>query len=42
MFYNFVRNMWTAGTIDEAKVRSYVPKYITAEQSETILATPRG
>ena len=41
MFYNFVRNMWISGTIDEAKVRSYAPKYITAEQADTILATPQ-
>lgn len=41
MFYNFVLSMWVAGTINEKKVRSYVPKYITAEQAEMILATPQ-
>ncbi|MGI5857603.1 MAG: hypothetical protein ACOX64_14280 [Candidatus Merdivicinus sp.] len=41
MFYNFVLSMWVAGTITEEKVRSYVPKYITAEQAEMILATPQ-
>ena len=41
MFYNFILSMWVAGTINEEKVRSYVPKYITAEQAEMILATPQ-
>lgn len=41
MFYNFILSMWVAGTIDEAKVRAYVPRFITAEQAEMILATPQ-
>ena len=39
--YNFILSMWVAGTINEAKVMSYVPKFITAEQAEIILATPQ-
>ena len=41
MFYNFILSMWVAGTITEEKVRSYAPRFITAEQAELILATPR-
>ena len=41
MFYNFILSMWVAGTINEEKVRAYEPKFITNEQAETILATPR-
>ncbi len=42
MFYNFILSMWVAGKIDEAKVRSYVPKFITEEEAELILATPQN
>ena len=41
MFYNFILSMWVAGTINEEKVRAYAPRFITAEQVEMILATPR-
>lgn len=41
MFYNFILSMWVAGTINEEKVRAYAPKFITNEQAELILATPR-
>ena len=41
MFYNFMLSMWVAGTINEEKVRAYAPKFITNEQAELILATPR-
>lgn len=40
-FYNFILSMWVAGTINEEKVRAYAPKFITNEQAELILATPR-
>ena len=36
--YSFILNQWVMGKIDEAKVRSYVPKWIKSEQAETILA----
>ena len=35
------QSMWVAGTINEEKVRAYAPKFITNEQAELILATPR-
>ena len=41
MFFNFIKSMWIAGSIDETKVRAYAPRFITAEQVEMILATPR-
>lgn len=41
MFYNFILSMWVAGTINEEKVQAYAPKFITNEQAELILATPR-
>lgn len=39
--YNFILNQWKLKNIDEAKVRSYVPKYITDAQADTIIATPQ-
>lgn len=39
--YNFILSMWVAGTIDEHRVRSYCPLFITPEQRDMILATPQ-
>lgn len=39
--YNFILSMWVAGTIDERRVRSYCPLFITVEQRDLILATPQ-
>lgn len=39
--YNFILSMWVAGTIDEHRVRSYCPLFITPEQRDIILATPQ-
>lgn len=39
--YQFILNQWILGKIDADKVQSYVPKWITQEQAETILAHPR-
>lgn len=39
--YGFILNMWIMGKVDEAKVQSYVPKYITQEEADMILATPQ-
>lgn len=39
--YQFILNQWILSKIDADKVRSYAPKWITAEQAETILATPQ-
>ncbi len=39
--YNFILSMWVAGTIDEDKVRSYCPLFISVEQRDIILATPQ-
>lgn len=40
--YSFILSMWIQRKVDEVKVQSYVPKYITQEQCDTILATPQG
>ncbi|MFC5468402.1 hypothetical protein ACFPPD_06695 [Cohnella suwonensis] len=39
--YNFILNQWVMRKIDEAKVQSYVPRWITSEQAATIIATPQ-
>ena len=39
--YNFILSMWVAGTIDEDKVRSYCPLFISVGQRDLILATPQ-
>ena len=40
--YQFILNMWIMRKIDEAKVQSYVPRFITKEECDMILATPQG
>jgi len=39
--YNFITNQWIMDKIDVTKVRSYVPKWITSEQADVIIATPQ-
>lgn len=39
--YGFILNMWIMRRINEAKVRSYVPIYISQEECDMILATPQ-
>ena len=39
--YNFILSMWVAGKISEAKVRSYSPLFLSAEEVNLILATPQ-
>jgi len=39
--YGFILNMWVMGRINESKVRSYVPKYITEDECNMILVTPQ-
>lgn len=39
--YQFLLNMWMLNKIDERKLQTYVPKYITQEQANNIMATPR-
>lgn len=40
--YGFILNMWVMRKIDEVKVQSYVPKYITQVEADAILATPQS
>lgn len=39
--YGFILNMWITRRIDQQKVLSYVPMYITQEDANMILATPQ-
>ncbi len=39
--YNFILNQWRMKVIDEEKVRSYVPRWITQEQVNVIIQTPQ-
>ena len=39
--YNFILNMWVMRRIDQQKVLSYVPTFITQEEANMILATPQ-
>lgn len=39
--YNFILQQWVMRKIDATKVNSYVPKWITVEQADTIVATPQ-
>jgi len=39
--YGFILNMWVMKRINELKVRTYVPIYITQEECDMILATPQ-
>ena len=39
--YQFILNQWILGKIDAEKVQSFVPKWITQEQADTIIATPQ-
>lgn len=41
MFYGFLLNMWMMKKINVEKVQSYVPKFITADESKMIIATPQ-
>lgn len=41
MWYDYILGQWKIRKYDEAKVRSRVPRYITLEQAEIILATPQ-
>ncbi len=39
--YGFILNMWVMKKVTAEKVQSYVPKYITQEECDMILATPQ-
>lgn len=39
--YAFLLNLWVNNKITEAKLLSYVPKYITQEEANMILVTPQ-
>lgn len=39
--YGFILNMWIMRRLNEDKVRSYCPFYITEEERDMIFATPQ-
>ena len=39
--YGFILNMWIMRRIDIVKVQSYVPRYLTQEERDMILASPQ-
>lgn len=41
MMYPFILNMWIMRRIDETKVRSYAPLFISEDEVKMILATPQ-
>lgn len=41
MFYGFLLNMWVFGKLDEEGLSAYVPKFITEEEKNQIMATPK-
>jgi len=42
MMYQFILNMWVMRKINADKVQSYVPRFITQEEADMILATPQA
>ena len=42
VWYAFILNLWVNALITEAQVLSKVPKYISQEQADMILATPQN
>ncbi|AKL95028.1 hypothetical protein CACET_c15790 [Clostridium aceticum] len=39
--YGFILNMWIMRRIDQVKVLSYVPTFISQEEANMIIATPQ-
>lgn len=40
--YQFILNMWIMNKVTAEQVQSFVPKYITQAQCDTILAVQQG
>ncbi len=41
VYYNFYLNMWIMRRITEEQLQSKVPKYLTQDECDMILATPQ-
>ena len=41
MFYGFLLNMWCMGKLTEEELRTYVPFYITEQEADAIVITPK-
>jgi hypothetical protein len=40
--YTFILKQWIARKVDSVKVQSYVPRYITQDECDSILLTPQN
>lgn len=40
--YAFILNMWIMGRVTEQKVYSYVPRFLTKEEADMIVTSPRA
>ena len=40
--YAFILGMWVRRKVSETQIRNYVPKFITAEEAESILNTTQN
>ncbi|MGG4503819.1 hypothetical protein [Paenibacillus polymyxa] len=40
--YAFLLGMWVRGKVDEQRLISYTPKFISEEEQKAILATPQN
>ncbi len=41
MFYGFLLNMWVFGGLSESALHAYVPTFISEEEYQQIIATPK-
>lgn len=41
-FYNMYLNMWIMRTVTEEKLKARVPRFISQEEFEMIIATPQN
>ncbi|MGG4217603.1 hypothetical protein ABEW32_05135 [Paenibacillus jamilae] len=39
--YAFLLNMWMMRKVDEARLSSYTPKFITEDERKSIVASPQ-
>lgn len=40
--YTFLLNMWTMKKVDEQRLISYTPKFITEDEQKSIIATTQN
>ena len=42
VYYTYFLNLWIMGRVTEAQILACVPKYLTQEEADMILATPQA